>query len=168
MTACACGGCLRSACLCVKNTWNITVIQGQEFNIKNTCKNVNLCLSALLMKWYQSLSWDTTWLFECAIPSWVLIHHSIRQKQSHHPLTRHNMVSHVYTQIPVDCIPPLNRKESTMRAMDCKLGRHAGVVKGSRNLTILVMDQNVVPISLRVTLLVYQLAELIGDRKSVV
>ena len=42
--------------------------------------------------------------------------------------------------------------------MDCKLGRHAGVVRGSRNLTILVMDQDVVPISLRVTLFVYQSA----------
>ena len=48
-----------------------------------------------------------------------------------------------------------------MRAMDCKLGRHAGVVRGSRNLTILVMDQDVVPISLRVTLFVYQSAKLI-------
>ena len=63
-------------------------------------------------------------------------------------------------RIPVDCIP-LNRKESTMRATDCKLGRHAGVVRGSRNLTILVMDQDVVPISLRVTLFVYQSAKLI-------
>ena len=48
-----------------------------------------------------------------------------------------------------------------MRAMDCKLGRHAVVVRGSRNLTILVMDQDVVPISLRVTLFVYQSAKLI-------
>ena len=48
-----------------------------------------------------------------------------------------------------------------MRAMDCKLGRHAGVVRGSQNLTILVIDQDVVPISLRVTLFVYQSAKLI-------
>ena len=39
-------------------------------------KNVNLRLSTLPMKWRQSLSWDTTWLSECAIPSWVLMHHS--------------------------------------------------------------------------------------------
>ena len=35
-----------------------------------------MCLSTLLMKWSQSLSWDVTWLFECAIPSWVPMQHS--------------------------------------------------------------------------------------------
>ena len=48
-----------------------------------------------------------------------------------------------------------------MRAMDCKLGGHAGVVRGSQNLTILVIDQDVVSILLRVTLFVYQSAKLI-------
>ena len=44
--------------------------QHKEYN-----KNVNMCLSTLPMKWHQSLSRDTTWLFECVIPSWVLMHH---------------------------------------------------------------------------------------------
>ena len=63
-------------------------------------KNVNLCLSTLPMKWHQSRSRDTTWLFECAIPSWVLMHHSTIQKQPHTPLNHHSMVSNKHEQNP--------------------------------------------------------------------
>ena len=57
-----------------KNTWNIAVIQVQESNIKNITKCESVPLHSA--QWHQSLSWDTTWLSECAIPSWVLMHHS--------------------------------------------------------------------------------------------